>query len=334
MPVRLLIAFLLLALAGPAPETGQTPLGHDPLCEASAAVVAPWAPGLVVVADNEYAAKLFVFKVEGGTLVGQTPMKVPGKQRPKDVESLVVAGEQLVLVGSQSRSATCAAKPERQRIAFYRWNEPEARLRLDRAIDGSPAIAAAGRNPEGCLRALFTSPPPPLAREFCEAFAAAEAAAGKPNVPCATLNVEGAVAIPSGQGGAPRIWLGLRSPLTEGNAVLLRLVPSLGEFRFDGVAMLDLGGRGVRELALHDGALWGIAGPLEDAADGFALWRVPMTDVQPGLKGAAVSFVRDLPASAEGLVFAGGQWIVVFDVDRQGIGGACQALQLPLGTPN
>src|SRR5262245_5589326 len=38
------------------------PLGHQPLCESSAAIAAPWDPATAFVADNETSEALFAFK--------------------------------------------------------------------------------------------------------------------------------------------------------------------------------------------------------------------------------------------------------------------------------
>ena len=73
---------------------------------------------------------------------------------------------------------------------------------------------------ETCLSALFVSPPPALAREVCAALLQAERQASPAR--CETFNIEGAVGVPN-ESGADRLWLGLRSPLVEGHAVLLRL---------------------------------------------------------------------------------------------------------------
>jgi hypothetical protein len=131
------------------------------------------------------------------------------------------------------------------------------------------------------------------------------------------FNIEGSVAIPAATGGA-KVWIGLRSPLVSyaGRrwAALLRLErpDALG---FDQAMLLDLGGRGVRELALAGDGLWGIAGGPGDAEKNFVLWKIQLGDLQPDAQ-LHPQILRSLPNSAEGLAFIGGQAMVVIDGDR------------------
>jgi hypothetical protein len=113
---------------------------------------------------------------------------------------------------------------------------------------------------------------------------------------------------------------------------MLRLTSPLDELRFDAVALLELGNRGIRELDLHGDALWGIAGRPVDSRDGFGLWRLPLQAFEPGRRIRIDSFPQSLPAGAEGLVFSGDRGIVLLDVERPVQGGACQSLQYSVGT--
>lgn len=161
---------------------------------------------------------------------------------------------------------------------------------------------------------------------------------------------EGAVDI-AAVGGTPTLWIGLRSPLLAAHpsqperqdlALLLHL-RDLDAYKFDGAAVLDLDGRGVRDLAMAaDGWVWLIAGPPQDLraddAEPFQLWRFRAADLR---RDAIIrpKLVRDdLPTSSEGLALMGEQAIIVIDGDEgDGCGAGCglasRYLVLDLGPP-
>jgi hypothetical protein len=131
------------------------------------------------------------------------------------------------------------------------------------------------------------------------------------------FNLEGAVAVQ--QGGRNRVWAGLRSPLVEfGNgankAVLLGMADS-GQFEFNAAALLDLGGRGVRELAESGEWIWGIAGPAQSGNAPFSLWRFRKSELKDGAV-ITPELVRRLPDSSEGLVPDGDKFWVLTDGGR------------------
>ncbi len=77
----------------------------------------------------------------------------------------------------------------------------------------------------------------------------------------AAMNIEAMTASPEGG-----LWIGLRSPLHEGRAVLVLIgnpneLPRGGRARIDRVEFLDLGGLGARGLTLHRGEYLIAAGP-------------------------------------------------------------------------
>lgn len=128
------------------------------------------------------------------------------------------------------------------------------------------------------------------------------------------LSVEGAA---SWQGS---LWLGLRSPLVEGKALLLRMEgdPARGLVVAEQVPV-DLAGQGVRDLAVVDGALWILAGPTGAGPGEHQLYRLNTLGEAPTL------LPTRLPAGAEGVVADGkGSLIVVTDGDGQP-GSACAA---------
>lgn len=292
-------------------------LGEAPLCEASAAMVAPWDSSLILVADNEERRSLFGFTAQEGVLVDQRTLSLP-KGSPGDMEALARVGDRVLAVGSFSRNKRCEVKKNRARLLLVEKGETSDRLREVRTIDGGGVLASLG-DADKCLVTLFTQPAPEGAQSVCAALSAAETEAARGGA-CDTLNIEGAVGV---SGEPDRVWLGLRSPLVDGKAILLRLTEDLDEARFDAVALIDLGGRTVRALERREGEVWGIAGPMADSEQGFQLFSLPATRLAPGARVDGVAVRGALPSSSEGLVFVGDRLHVVIDGDK-GSGDACK----------
>lgn len=196
------------------------------------------------------------------------------------------------------------------------WGKPPP---LQGSLSVTPELSAAallGRNAASSpvLRAVGAA--------IDHAEARADSAAKKQDTSAceaaAAFNIEGAVAIP-GPAGEARVWVGLRSPLVtlDGKtwAVLLRLErPDV--LVFDQAVLLDLGGRGVRELTLDGDWLWGIAGGPGDADNNFVLWKLRLGELQPDAR-LHPRIVHNLPESSEGLAFVGAdKAVVLIDGDR------------------
>lgn len=292
----------------PAAAFSETPLVAPSLCEASAALAAPWDPGLALVADNEVDARVFAFARDGERLVFRHALDLPKEGRPRDIEALAAVGAQLLVVGSHGPSRSGEPKPKRARLAFYAPDGAGGGLRLVRALDNAARLDAARRSVAACLAGLFVSPAPRQAEAVCRALVA-----GAPQF-------EGATSFAGPGSAAPRVWLGLRTPLVEGRAVLLRLTPDLDQLRFDAVALADLEGRGVRELAVRGDVLAGIAGHPSDGGPPPRFWLTPASGLQDGAN-LAPRWGDTLPQGAEGLLPVPGGAIVVTDVNRVG-GGA------------
>lgn len=300
-------------LTAPALASPDAPLVAPSLCEASAAIAAPWDPGLVLVGDNEVDDQIFAFAREGERLVFRRALALPKEGRPDDIEALAAVGGQLLVVGSHGPAKSGEPRPRRARLAFYGPDGAGGSLRLVRALDDAARLDAARRDPAACLATLFVSPAPAQAGAVCRALVAA------------APQVEGAAAFAGPGSAAPRVWLGLRTPLVEGRAVLLRLTPDLEQLRFDAVALADLAGRGVRELAVNGETLAGIAGDRADGGASSRLWQVSLSDVFDGAR-LAPSWGEVLPDDAEGLLPLAAGAIVVVDVERTGGGSTpCSA---------
>lgn len=317
---RLGAALLGLFSAIPAPAETFAPkvLAAPALCEASAALFAPWDESLLLVADNERNEQLYAFSVQGEELVSKPVLPIPGEKRANDVEALARLGNDVMVVGSHSRSSKCKDRPERQRLQRLR-RRGDGTLEVPTTLIDSATTwktAMAGGVPT-CLSVLFTKPASAAASEVCEALVAAEKAVASDAAHCGVLNIEGAL----GLGG--RLWLGLRAPLAGKRAVLLRLADGNAELRFDRAALLDLEGRGIRELAVDGDQVYGLAGPTLDAPDPFALFKLSAALLDGG-EPAVQILRRDLVSSSEGLAIRGGRAYVLVDGDQGEGSGGCK----------
>ena len=301
-------------------------LGRHPLCEASAALPAPWDPATILVADNELAGQLFAFRVVKGKLEQQRALQIEAggeDVRVKDVEALASVGDKLLVVGSHSRNKRCCGKKKRRRLQLLASRDGKLEVQQSFKMgDGKWAKRMA--SVEACLDKLFASPADgdKLPRQVCEALVAAEKRArcdcqGASCHGCDTLNIEGAVAV----GG--RIWLGLRAPLVKGRAALLRLALLKKRLRFDAAALLELDGNGVRELALANNRVHVIAGPPLDSPACFWLWSLAAERLRPGALLTPDAKRWKLPTSSEGLLIQGGKALVTID-GAEGDEGSCE----------
>jgi len=320
---RALLGAMLFALAAAAPAAGAfdpKPLEAPALCEASAALPAPWDESLVLIADNERDDQLYVFTIDNGKLAFKQVSPMPAKQRPNDIEALARLGPEVVVVGSHSRNSKCEEKENRQRLRRLA-RKPDGTLQetaptLDSVAAWDKAMEGGG---EQCVTTLFAQPAPADAGLVCEALVAAEKEAANDKKRCKVLNIEGAFGTADG-----RLWLALRAPLVGNHAVLLRLVPGLAELRFDRIALLDLEGRGIRELVLAGKQLIGIAGPTLDADEPFFLFQADAPAVLKGGKPSVKILRRDLPTSSEGMLLRDGRAYVLVDGDAGDGDGPCK----------
>ena len=360
-------AFLSLvgALASAA-VLAQSNFGDAPLCEASSALILP-CPGsagqCLYVGDNEQEKALFFLPLTGDMvqLTDQRTLPLslqhatkPGIDEISDIEALAQGpNDSLLIFGSHSRNSQCEAKKKRRRIASVDLGtggaaqgtvKDKKRLTCDNlfvATARSDSIVKAA-----CNLITRTEKAADDIEKALDEKRLTKAHARDQCNSLAPFNAEGAVTVP-GSGGTD-IWVGLRSPLLDQHpdptvqpvasalAMLLHM-PDSSTYQFDRVALLDMDGRGVRDLAHADGWVWVIAGPPEDGTDCFQLARFPSSDlsgnqlIRPDLFGC-------LPTSSEGLAVLGGKAFVVIDgdegeVDSTGVCGTpsgFMALSLPM----
>jgi hypothetical protein len=347
---------LLLTVASLVPRTALgRPIDLDrfPVCEASAAIEVPCVDdpqaSCIWVGDNEQEDKIFEYAADAnGKLTPTQHFEIKlGNAEVGDIEALVQDEQGLLVIGSHSRKNDCTQDTKHDRVAVARVLRDPLRAEL----------VASGQGWEdrltGCdstwIKLADTQPgsvAAPLRSAFCAVIAAAEKAADAvagDKSQCAgdVMNVEGAVAVPDASG-KPRIWLGLRAPLVGNRAVLLRVAP-LGATKqrltFDDIATIDLSGKGIRDLTISAGWIWGIAGCVPDCSEPSHLWRVKADALKSGAAITGVEFVQggELPPSAEGLVIqsAAKRAIVLVDGDKGEVKGHCAtaAQQLTVTLP-
>ncbi len=267
------------------PAWGQTSsLGGYPVCEASAAITVPCpnaTHGCLLVGDNEEVDRLFLYEIQqrdnGIHLHARREISLMAMVRPgakkafklSDIEALAKLPDgEILIFGSHSRNKNCKLKGKRRIFA-------QGRLEPDRMARGMVASVKTPEKKHSCKR-LFKEIDTPEVQSVCSAIRRTEIRAKRASellegsqreAACSVdpaLNLEGAVAIGDDDGEA-RVWIGLRAPLVDGKAIILRQVIGRDSFSFDAVAFLDLDGLGIRELMHADGRVWGISGTTADS---------------------------------------------------------------------
>lgn len=318
----ILAGFAMAAVGAPVPD--DRTLGRPPLCEASAAVILPCPDArgdCLVVGDNEVKDRLFSFPIRHGDVIAdaQGNFKFPGggDHEVADIEALVSldAGDLLVM-GSHSRDSTCEAKDKRRRFMVISH------------ANGHPVAARKVVSPPIDCRTLLgtMTGTDPIVAAVCKTIDEAERLAGQvagagTKADCENagpFNAEGAMALPGPT--ETKVWIGLRSPLLatypsdpkrRDLAILLRL-KDLKSFTIDRIALLDLNGRGVRELTVAGDEVWVIAGPSDDRDEPFQLRHF---SAQALADNAIIDtrLARQLPSSSEGLAILGRRAYVTID---------------------
>lgn len=332
---RLRACSLILAAIATAPAVAQpvqVTLGHKPLCEPSAAMVidCPDRSGhCLLVGDNEVRQSLFLFDLTGSgvdsTSQRSLPLEFHENDDLSDIEALAsLANGGVAIFASHGRSADCDAKKNRRRFGVIE------------ASSTAPVAVAVTRSKRIDCVSLFGSSTPDeaLIKSVCAAITQAEQAAdavfskggGTPQCnETHAYNAEGAVNL--SDTAAADLWIGLRSPLLpvhpadsgRRNLAVLMHMRGLGAYSFDRIAVLDMDGRGIRDLAYADGWVWVIAGPPEDQTEGaeqpFELRRFSPDALKAGTTIVPEVIHSNLPPSSEGLAIFKHQAIVLVDGD-------------------
>ena len=313
--------FLLSLLIAISPEghaeqmDKPAPLGGHSLCEASAST---WIPcpddsdaTCLLVGDNEVGKKLFVFPFHDGRLDVEKRQELdttPALSKIKDIEALTTlrSGEVLVY-GSHSRNKRCELKKKRRRYSGLN-------------IKGGEVIA--GDIPFVKTKEkfdLFKSFPKMATGTLQHVRKAVQKGEEQANYgQCeAAFNIEGAVAVPDKA--VPdslndNVWLGLRAPLVDHKAVLVRHKPGLKTLAFDAAHLIDLKKHGVRDLTYANGWVFVLSGPVEDNTEApFKLWKFKANALEQVETINVELVLEDVPNSAEGLSIHGNEAIMLMD---------------------
>lgn len=292
----------------------------------------------ILVADNEIEDRLFLFETgkSGRTLRNRKQVDI-GVLPPRageasfelsDIEALArYADGTVLIVGSHSRNSRCEIRPNRRIFAGGRFG---------RAAFAEPFLETVTPKKSGerfkCKR-LFGDDRGADLEKVCAAIKRAEKHADEvvetfgdvddkdekrkkeQKSACEkqpAFNIEGALV--QSVGDDERLWVGLRAPLVDEYAVLLRQTKKGDAFKFDAAAFIDLDRRGIRELTIVGETLWVIAGPDTDAKESHILWRMDLSALKPGARVRAdPEEFTELPKSAEGLVIQDNKAFVFMD---------------------
>jgi hypothetical protein len=270
------------------------------------------------VADNEVRQLLFLFPFDAergelGTaerraLDLRPVLAAAGDAQISDIEAMArLSDGQILVYGSHSRNKRCARKKKRRRFVGIEI--------LSSGTIG-PRTALVQTPAHADLAAAFGGTQDETMQRVMEAIRRGEALADRGQCRQA-FNIEGAVAVPTAQG--DQVWVGLRAPLVDGHAVLLRHDFASPSLRFAEARLVDLGGAGIRALTAHDGWLWGISAQVgAQARAPYALWRFRASALDRA-GPIAVERVGSLPNWSEGLAIDGRTLIAVSD-GRAGVG--------------
>jgi hypothetical protein len=317
---------LIVRLSSPA-NAEPLSLGGFPVCEASAAVRIPCPENAehecLLVGDNEERRRLFVYpftpdragspSAAGLDVQARRELDISGVLAAKDdfelsdIEALArLSSGEIIVYGSHSRNKHCLRRKKRRRFV---------------GIDiGSFAVKA------GSVSLVRTKKSADLSDSFgpelrgdlarvAAAVAAGERLADRGQCEQA-FNIEAAFVVSAAEG--DQVWVGLRRPLVDGHAVLLRHEVGRASLRFVEARLVELGGEGFRGLDVANGFVWGIATRrAPESSMTSALWRFPV-EALAGEGPIVAEQAGELPKASEGLAIFGDQAVVVMDGKQSG----------------
>ncbi len=250
----MLLALLIACGHADAPRQPEPPFAKAPLratwllrpgpdlvgvCDASTGVRRP--DGGLLVGDDEHSA-LFPFALDGSP---QPPVPLPMGEGELDLEGGARVPGGIWWVASHDRGK--GTEPEPPRRHLFRTDDAGA-VQQDVTDLWTRLLAHPELGP--LLRATEGETSKAIGGFSIEA-----------------LHADGA-----------RLWVGLRAPVVDGKALLVRLQDGASP-TVEEVQRYDLGGRGWRALEPHQGVLYGVAGPADDDGD-FQLVRVDLATQQ------------------------------------------------------
>ncbi len=303
-------------------------LGSYPLCEPSALIEIPCPNqdgNCLLVGDNEVDDSVFVYPINAKKFNSDTQQVLAFDNfKIKDLEAITsLNNHQLILFGSHSRNTKCSVKKSRK--SFFvaeiigNYLKPLKQVEANFALNSQQLFSQNIFNQNEIIQAV--------SQAIDDAEQAADLAEGNIEQ-CQQINsfnIEGAVAIPNSSN-PNNVWVGLRSPLVkfqEKNWAILLHLKNLNQFQFDAVALVDLQGRGIRELTFNDNFIWGIAGGPEDDLDNFFLWNFSVESLQANFM-IKPKIIKSLPSFSEGLAIIDNKAYLVIDGDLGDSNSQCQ----------
>lgn len=311
-------------------ESEATPeiLGKYPVCEPSSIVKVNCpdsGKNCFLVGDNEVKKSLFLYSIDAEKLKADTQKELSAENwEISDIEGMAnLEKDRILVLGSYSRNSECEVKKNRRR--FSQIKVLKDRLKPIGEVIESPEIES---------KTLFDGDDINSNKIFQAVSKAIDSSERTANLnqgneeACQKnpgFNAEGAVTIPDSLSSI-NVWIGLRSPLVsidQNNFAILLHLKNLDRYQFDAVALLNLEGRGIRELTLDGNTIWGIAGGPEDGKDNFVLWHFPLEELKPNAM-IEPKIDRYLPASSEGLAIVNSTAYVSIDGDRGESNSQCK----------
>lgn len=258
--------------------------------EKNASAIAFWKGQALVVADEKTASGNVVQAFEPVGLDfravthGITVLDAPGNKEEMDLEGLAVDGQFVYVLGSHSakRKKTEVGKAyEKNRQALLDSPKPEPardvllRFELD-------ATGKAGPIQRTSLRSFLDANEP---------FKSFKSTASKEN----GIDAEG-LAVWNQD-----LYIGFRGPVLRGNFTPILRCRFGVPISAPAIQFVDLGGRGVRDLARVEGGLLILAGPVGDGPGSFQLYLwdgrdgVPGTGAPTSATSTGIRLIGELP---------------------------------------
>lgn len=238
------VAVLALGAAGGEKLRLERPMEFAGMCDASGAITI--SSNLFVVACDEDNILRMYDRDQPGMPVKEFDcnafLELTGKSAEADLEAAARIGDRAYWMGSHGRNKNGKLRLNRER--FFATDIEIA--------DGQVTLTPVGKPCKTLLEDLIRD-------SRFDRFHFAEASGHAPKEANA-LNIEGLSATPEGQ-----LLIGFRNPVPEGKALLIPLlnpddVISGRSARFGPAILLDLGGLGIRDIALYETTYFIIAG--------------------------------------------------------------------------
>lgn len=219
------------------------------MCDASAAVSLD-LDHVLVANDEDNFLRVYSIREPGAAVqtIALDPMlRLERGARETDLEGAARLGERVYWISSHGRNKNGKSRPNRHQ--FFATTVER------RKGDAAWSVSLSGKPYHNLLRDLLSAP------QMAE-FGLEEASRRAPKA-MGGFNIEGLCAMPGG-----RLLIGFRNPIPGGRALLVPLenpeeVTRGESARFGDPILLDLGGRGVRDLVWSHGTIFIAAGAFD-----------------------------------------------------------------------